>query len=335
VGRGALVVVSVLALALPFLAPSARAQALRLESLEFPATSRVGPWVSYKVRTQFRTAAPREYIQRVAIVGRETYRGQDGFWVELKTEGLPSGRRIERGFFIIVDMAAERSVRVGEMADVPAESLPPIEPPHVRMVRYQVLTSGGKLYEYPVSDATETRAGNDVSTLELFEYDSTAPAARDTLGPDTLRIGRRVVPAIVERVRMNGADTWPIAGDKSHLNRPLLTQRFWRNPAVPITGFAQSVFEVTMQRVPVALADSSGADSASGAPRSPSASDTSRAHRAPLAPAAADTVDSVPKIVTRTQLTLIDLGADAVPEVTQQPEEGHSPDDVAPSGRTE
>ncbi|MGH7681948.1 MAG: hypothetical protein ACRENN_08180, partial [Candidatus Eiseniibacteriota bacterium] len=102
-GRGALVVVS-LALSLLVPAPPARAQALRLESLQFPVQSRVGPWVSYKVRTQFRTSAPREYSQRVAIVGRETYKGQDGFWVELKTEGLPSGRRIERGFFIIVDM---------------------------------------------------------------------------------------------------------------------------------------------------------------------------------------------------------------------------------------
>lgn len=291
------------------------AQALKLESLQFPVNSRVGPWVSYKVRTQFRSNAPREYSQRVAIVSRETSRGQDGFWVELKTEGLPSGRRIERGFFIIVDVAAERRVRMGEMADVSPESLPPIEPPHVRMVRYQVLTSGGKLYEYPVSDAAEARSGNDVSTVELFEYDSSTPAVRDTLGPDTLRIGRRVVPAIVERVRMNGADPWPIAGDKTHWNRPLLTQRFWLNPAVPITGMARSVFEVTMQRIPVALADSAGAADSASPP------DTIRQNRARVAPALPDTSDAASKIVTRTELTLIDLGADAVPEVTQQPEE--------------
>lgn len=315
-GRSTFILVCLLALPLLGGALPAEAQALKLESLQFPVNSRVGPWVSYKVRTQFRSSAPREYSQRVAIVSRETSRGQDGFWVELKTEGLPSGRRIERGFFIVVDMAAERQVRIGELADVPPESLPPIEPPHVRMVRYQVLTSGGKLYEYPVSDAAEPRSGNDVSTVELFEYDSSTPALRDTLGPDTLRIGRRVVPAIVERVRMNGADTWPIAGDKKHLNRPLLTQRFWRNPAVPITGFAQSVFEVTMERMPVALADSTGAADGAAAP------DTSRPSPNSAVPAPADTSNAAPKIVTRTELTLIDLGADAVPEVTQQPEEG-------------
>lgn len=316
-GRSTFILVCLLALPLLHGASPAHAQALKLESLQFPVNSRVGPWVSYKVRTQFRANAPREYSQRVAIVSRETYKGQDGFWVELKTEGLPSGRRIERGFFIVVDMAAERRVRIGELADVAPESLPPIVPPYVRMVRYQVLTSGGKLYEYPVSDAAEARSGGEVSTVELFEYDSATPAARDTLGPDTLRIGRRVVPAIVERVRMNGADTWPIAGDKTHLNRPLLTQRFWRNPAVPITGFARSVFEVTMQRMPVALADSTGAADSASAP------DTLHPNRSPVAQAPADTSDAATKIVTRTELTLTDLGADAVPEVTQQPEEGH------------
>lgn len=315
-GRGTFLLVSLLAVPLLYGATPAQAQALKLESLQFPVNSRVGPWVSYKVRTQFRANAPREYSQRVAIVSRETYEGQDGFWVELKTEGLPSGRRIERGFFIIVDIAAERRVRIGELADVPPESLPPIEPPSVRLVRYQVLTSGGKLYEYPVADAAEPRSGNDVSTVELFEYDSSTPAARDTLGPDTLRIGRRVVPAIVERVRMNGADTWPIAGDKTRLNRPLLTQRFWRNPAVPITGIARSVFEVTMQRIPVALADSTGGAGSASAP------DTLRSNRTGVAPAPPDTSDAATKVVTRTELLLIDLGADAVPEVTQQPEEG-------------
>lgn len=272
---------------------AARSQALTLQSLRFPTTSIVGPWVSYRVRTRFRSLAAREYTQRVAIVGKDVFRGQDGFWVELKTEGLPSGTRIERGFFTMAP-----------------ESLPTSSPPSVRLVRYQVLTSGGKLYEYPVSSAAEPRAGGEVSTVELFEYDPAGPADHDTLGPDTLRIGRRVVPTIVERTRMSGASAWPVPGDRFHINRPVLTQTFWRNPAVPITGLARSLFQVTMHREPAPDGDSAAADTS----RTPQ-----RARAAP------DSAHAAPQVVTETTLTLIDLGADAVPEVTQTPEEGESP----------
>ena len=307
----------------------ARAQALKLDTLQFPTASIVGPWVSYRVRTQFRSSAPREYTQRVAIVAREKYRGQDGFWVELKTEGLPSGKRIERGFFTIIDTANERRLMNPELAALPPESLTIQLPLSVRLVRYQVLTSGGKLYEYPVSTASQPRSGSDVSTVELIEYDSSTPAARDTLGPDTLRIGRRVVPTIVERSRMNGSDTWALPGDKGHMNRPLLTQTFWRNPAVPITGFAKSLFQVTMERVPVALADSgsaaAGGVSGDGDLPPPMPGARAAARRDSLA--RADSSGTAPQYVTQTELLLIDLGADAMPEVTQVPEEAQSPSD--------
>jgi hypothetical protein len=287
----------------------------------------VGPWVSYRVRTESRNAAPREYTQRVAIVGKDRYRGQDGFWVELKTEGSPSGKRIERGFFIIVDVAAEikkSQAHEGELAELPADSLGIPAPPSVRLVRYQVLTSGGKLFEYPVSSASEPRAGSEVSTMELFEYDSSTPAAVQHLGPDTLRIGRRVVPTQVERTIRSGSDDWVVHGAGAHLNRPFLTQTFWRNGAVPITGFAKSLFEVTVERSPVpdslAATQSSPADSSMSADRPDSAQGS-----------AADSVGTgTPRMLTKTELTLLDLGADAVPEVTQTPEVATPPDTDSP-----
>ncbi len=301
----------------------ALAQALKLDALQFPTTSIVGAWVSYRVRTQFRSLPPREYTQRVAIVAREQYQGRDGFWVELKTEGLPSGKRIERGFFVIVDPSAV--LEAGESEEPPPDSLPKPERPIVRLVRYQVLTSGGKLFEYPISTSSEVRSGSEVSTVELFEYDSNTPAVRDTLGPDTLRIGRRVVPTIVERIRMSGVDTWPVPGDKTRLNRPLLTQQYWRNPAVPITGFARSLFQVTMQRVSVALADSGAAGDDAAAADSGAVVPNDGASRP-------DSASATPRVFTQTELTLLDLGADAVPEVTQVPEEGHLPAEGSPEG---
>jgi hypothetical protein len=316
---------ALLAIALLVVAPSTgRSQALQIQSLQFPPTSVVGPWVKYRVRTQSRALTPREYTQRVAIVGREKYRGKDGFWVELKTEGLPSGKRIERGFFTIIDNSESLKNRTGEAAEPPPDSLPPPEPTRVRLVRYQVLTSGGKLYEYPVGSGSETRAGSDVGTMELFEYDPSIEPLIEGLGPDTLRIGRRVVPTFVERTRRAGSDQWPDPADTTQVMRPLLTQTYWRNAAVPITGFARSVFQVTMERFPAwrdSAASASEAGASGGATRMPPAwlKRTGESARA----------DSTAAI-TKTELELIDLGADAVPEVTQKPEESAPPGSEPP-----
>jgi hypothetical protein len=278
----------------------------------------VGPWVTYRVQTQYRALTPREYTQRVAIVGRGTHRGKDGFWVELKTEGLLSGKRIERGFFLVVGMG-DPPPRQGEMAELSPDSLPSPMPPGVSLVRYQVLTSGGKLYEYPVGGGMEARVNSDVSTVELFEYDSSTPPAIEHLGPDTLRIGRRVVPTVVERTRRVGSDVWAVPGDTTHVVRPLLTQTFWRNAAVPITGFARSVFQVTLDRAPAPARDSTAAPE-------PGAGAARRAPPGWLGRSPADSSGSAATpVITKTELTLIDLGADAVPEVTQQPEESAPP----------
>ncbi len=316
--RGGLPVLVVVLLAA---SPStSRSQALQLQSLQFPTTSVVGPWVTYRVRTQTRALAPREYKQRVAIVGRDQYEGRDGFWVELKTEGLSSGKRIERGLFVVSDAAGQRA-RKGMEADLPPDSLPPPSPPMVRLVRYQVLTSGGKLYEYPVGGGSEARAGSDISTVELFEYDSSTPPVVEGLGPDTLRMGRRVVPTVVERTRRAGTDSWADRSDSTHILRPVLTQTVWRNAAVPITGFARSLFEVTLERATAPARDST-AGSSSVAP----AGEPPRVPPGWLGRLKADSSASAAlPIFTKTELELIDLGADAVPEVTQSPEESSPP----------
>src|SRR5207244_5761569 len=120
-----------------------------------------------------------------------------------------SGKRIERGFFTIVDTREDYKNRKEEMAELPPDSFPAPRPPSVRLVRYQVLTSGGKLYEYPVGGGAEARAGSDVGTLELFEYDSSVPPMTESLGPDTLRIGCRVVPTVVGMTRRVVSVSWP------------------------------------------------------------------------------------------------------------------------------
>ncbi len=309
---------------------AAKAQALKLETLQFPPTSVVGPWVSYRVRTQSGSLPAREYTQRVALVSRETYHGQEGFWVELRTEGQPSGKRIERGFFTLVQPFDPTEAVEGEEEGLAPPS-PPAAATSVRLARYQVLTSGGKLYEYPAGRAHEARVGGDVSTLELFEYDDAVPPIVENLGPDTLRLGRRLVPVVVERTRRLGQG-WPVKGDSTHVNRPLLVQTYWRNPAVPITGFARSRFQVTMERLEVAAGDSvavpmppepdslvapGGAPSGGGPPDS-------------LGGTGAGGPRAARRLISWTEVTLVDLGADAIPEVTQKPETEPSPEPSQP-----
>ena len=293
----------------------AQAQALKLRSLRFPPTAVVGPWVTYKVITKSRSRPGREYTQRVAVVARESYLGSNGFWVELKTEGLPSGTRIERGFFVPASGEVGDDEAMGEEKQRAADG-----EKHFRLVRYQVYTSGGKLYEYPVGAGIETRAGSDVSTLELYEYDPSIPPTVEALGPDTLRTGRRVVPAHMERTRRYGADQWGSPGDTTHVQRVVLTQTFWKNPAVPITGFARSLFEVTTER----WTRPPQGDSTGGVP-APETDPGAPPARPPFKP-------PPPRggagFLSRTELNLVSLGADAVPEVTIAPEA--APDDQPP-----
>lgn len=321
-----------LALASVVLPLPASGQALKLPSLQITSSSQVGPWVSYRVRGQTRALPVREYTQRVAIVAREKHPLGYGFWVELKTEGLSSGRRIERGFFVPASGPGER----------------PYE-----LERYQVLHSNGKLYEYPPQRLEAIRASGDISTIELFEYDPDVPPVTEALGPDTLRLGQRVVPAEAERSLRASANAWPVRGDTAWVNRPLLVQTVWKNPAVPITGIARSLFQVVTERVPSNAKDAAPAGSsappvpsldpvltaASAAPAGettvPARPDGSAASgdstavavpgsdsTAAAAPAVPDPAAAKPTstMLSWTDLILVDLGSDAKPEVTQTPE---------------
>ena len=324
-GSVPLVVVALLA-ALP---STSHSQALQLRTLQIPPTSVVGPWVTYRVRTQTRALTPREYTQRVAIVGKDRFEGRDGFWVELKTEGLPSGKRIERGLFVIPRESPDDEQRELQRAEAELrqDSIPPAPPPAARLVRYQVLTSGGKLYEYPVGAGSEARAGSDISTMELFEYDSSKPPIRESVGPDTLRMGRRVVPTVVERTHRAGSDYWGDPADSSRVICPILTQTFWQNAAVPITGFARSLFVVSLESIPAPPPDSTAGPGSKTAGK-----ELRRAPPGWLGRSRADSSSSASApIMTKTELELVDLGADAVPEVTQKPEQS-SPPETAPPG---
>ena len=317
-------------------AKPARAQALQLQNLELPSNPGVGPWVRYRVRTQTRSRPVREYTQRVAIVAKETVDGRVGYWVELKTEGQPSGTRIERG--LLFPPGAEAAATTDDEAGPAA----PTTSKRTRLERYQVLQSNGKLYEYPAEKLTELRSSGDVGTIELFEYDTTIPAVVEDLGPDTLRSATRVVPAIVVCTRRAGADDWPVPGDTTQVNRPLLVQTVWKNGAVPITGIARSLFQATTERVPAATRDVAPVQGAA-LPR-PDIAGTAAASlppaqaappaRAPFAPSpataagAAVPASSAP-VISWTDLVLLDLGADAKPEVTQTPEP--LPDATAPA----
>lgn len=335
--------------------PFASAQTLKLRSLRLPPQDLVGTWVSFHGRAQSRHSSVREFDQRVAVVSKEDLgRGRWGLWVELKTTDGRGSFRIERGLFAPASLRGKDLLPGGDGSQIDdssdaedsprANSSGPSDAPAPEgnldgqefvLVRYQAL-NGGKLYEYPVGAARHARQGGEVSSFELFEYDPSVTPVRTTVGADTLRLGRRVVPSMVERVRRYGSDRWPSNDDSTGIQRLVLTQTFWRNGAVPLTGFARSIFEAEMRRLPW----SSRSDSLlSGTPL------TARPDSALLAAAmavaaqadsllrvettaeilAADSsrvpsADPARALLAWTELTLTDLGADAKPEITQEPE---------------
>jgi len=334
---------------------SASAQTLKLRSLRLPPQDLVGTWVSFHGRAQSRHSPVREFDQRVAVVSKEDLgRGRWGLWVELKTTDGWGSSRIERGLFAPASLRGKDLLPGGdgsqigdplEAEDSPRENAsgendapaPGGDREHEELVlvRYQAL-SGGKLYEYPVGAARHARQGGEVSSYELFEYDPSVTPVRTTVGADTLRLGRRVVPALVERARRYGSDRWPSDDDSTGIQRLVLTQTFWRNGAVPITGFARSIFQAEMRRLPWSAASDS---LLSGAPLA-TRPDSSLLAAAMAVAAQADSllrVETTPEALSAdssrvftadpsrallawTELTLTDLGADAKPEITQEPE---------------
>lgn len=332
----------------------APAQSLKLRAIRLPAQDLVGTWVSYHGRSQSRGTPVREFEQRLAVVGKQDLGGGKwGLWVELKTSEGRGTARIERGFFAPASLRGTDLIGGGDGSQIPGGAGEPTKPeiPPAKdareggtpatsgefvLLRYQVLTSGGKLYEYPVGSARHSRASGDVASFELFEYDPEIRPVRSTIGPDTLVLGRRLVPATVDQTVRHGTDRWPHPADPTREARLVLTQRYWRNPAVPLTGYARSIFRAEVGTVAdsangsdslvasgAAPADSaaapSGAASADSVTTAAAPADSAAAAAPPGLAAAAPAAPS-PDVLAWTEMTLVDIGADALPEVNQVPE---------------
>lgn len=307
-----LVLLAAAALALPASAP---AQTLKLASLRVFHSDVVGPWVSYRVRTQSGRTPVREFTQRVAIVSREKVGKGEGYWVELKTVDR-TGTRIERGLFApgpppSATEARAESEEGSSMDGADSESVADAGTP-LRLVRYQMLAPGGKLYEYPIASAMSQRAGGEVSSYELFEFDPTVRPVRRFLGPDTVRVGRYVVPSVIEWTSRAGTDDWPMMEDSTSTYKLLLTQTYWRNPAISITGFARSLFRVTTKKVPIPQGSTKPVYVGVDTTLAFAPSDTT------TGPTSMEPGDG--RLLSWTELTLEGVGADAVAEVTQTPE---------------
>jgi len=278
-------------------APPAHAQLLKLAGLVIPSDLQPGRWVSYHVVLESRNRPPRELTQRLAAVAREGVGEQEGVWVELRTtEGNKS--RIERGFFAhhLGIPQADRGFRNDVLG----------------ISRYEVLTPEGKLFEYPVGSETATGGDEDISAMSAFEFLPMRAQDRDSLPPDTLRVANKVLPCTVERLWRVGSEPWDDP-DTSFVNRAVMAQMAWKNPGVPLTGYARLVVEVSTQRVPAH-------ETGDPDPRGILSDSTATSPRITKG-----------KLVYRSELRLVDIGKDAVPEITQEPEPGPAEE---PSPRT-
>lgn len=280
----------------------AAAQSLRLRSIPISPDVQLGRWVSFQATLQTQNHPARDLTQRIAVVAAEGSGSEAGYWVELKT--VDAGKmRIERGFF------GQPFPEEGE-ARAPSDR-PPLP---LDLRRYQMLTPAGKLYEYPLDSESAVPPDRDVSAIDLFEFLQARPQDCDTLGADTLRIGRKVIPCVRYRVRRVSAEEWADE-DTSFVDRAVMTEIFWLNSAIPITGYAKSVLEVAARRRHVSAPTP---DFMSAEPEAAAASDSA----AVVAPAGE-------RLYFRGELSLLDLGTGAVSEVTQDAE--LAPEESAPA----
>jgi len=206
------------ALLLVLLAPgSVRAQTFKLSNLRLPPDIAAGSWVSYQLDVVSKARPPA--TSRSALRWSPRRAGAEaGAWVELKT--MEGGRtRTERGYYMkpegkkdLLDSLYADDAPPDEPVDVA-----PVKPEKLRLARYQKLTPDGKLYEYAMDEeSTSSLPEEDVSAMDMFEFGG--GAALDTLPPDTLRVGRRVVPCRVRRSRRTGSQQWE-GEDSTYVNR--------------------------------------------------------------------------------------------------------------------
>ncbi|HEY2923630.1 MAG TPA: hypothetical protein VGJ98_01530 [Candidatus Eisenbacteria bacterium] len=273
-----------------------RAQSLKLISLSLPGDVPSGSWVSYQVNVESKNRPPHRFTQRLAVVSREGSGEESGAWVELST--FDRGRiRFERGFFV-------RQHGRGNGHDSTSGSAPGLT-----LARYQALTPDGTLYEYPVGEEGAPIADADVSAMDLIEF--AGASTSDSLPPDTLRIGGRIIPCQVSRIRKYGTQDWK-GDDTTYVNRAVMTRTNWNNSGIPMTGYARSTIEVSTERVPI-RSPSSGDSAGLGAqPDSAGLGDAAQA--------AQETRQAGQGSFYRADVTLVDSGHDAIPEVTQPPE---------------
>ncbi|HMI32128.1 MAG TPA: hypothetical protein VK527_10360 [Candidatus Limnocylindrales bacterium] len=275
---------------------ASQAQSLKLASLNLPADVQPGSWISYRVTVESKNRPPRRFTQRLAVVSRDGSAEESGAWVELKR--MEGGKvRLERGFFA-------RPEHAGEARDSMWSG------PRLTLARYQRLTPEGKLLEYAVGDDVAPPPDDDISPIDLLEF--SGGGSSDSLAPDTLRMGHMIIPCSVRRYRYSGGDDWQGA-DTTSVNRVIMVRTLYRSPDVAVTGYARSIVEVSTERVPVAPTPAAVSDSAGAAAPSPGQGPGRRG------------------IMYRTDVLLLDMGNDAVPEVTQPPEP--APQETAPRAK--
>src|SRR6185503_20061483 len=186
---------------------SGRAQAFKLSGLRLPADVAAGSWVAYQIEMVSKKSPTRKITQRIAVVAREGAGAESGAWVEMKT--TESGKtRTERGYFMAPESRRDAidSLFSDDPPPAPEGEAPKATTKRLRLARYQKLMPDGKLYEYPMEDENAAIPEEDLSAMGM--YDFAGRGIRDSLPPDTLRVGRKVVPCRVRRVRRLGVQEW-------------------------------------------------------------------------------------------------------------------------------
>jgi len=70
------------------------------------------------------TAKGQKYMWTYAVVGKETVQGQDGYWLEMRMEGMPQGNMIMKQLIVMQGGKAEIKRMINQVAGQPPMEMP-------------------------------------------------------------------------------------------------------------------------------------------------------------------------------------------------------------------
>ena len=186
---------------------------------------KVGDWVKYRVTGHNLKGAKDDYVLTILIAGEESFWGEDGFWVETRTESKsePPNATASLMSYSIFD-----------------DSLPDQRMQLYRRKAIDEMSADG----LPIPTVVQRSPG---SLKVRKPYDDQIHVDVDTVGPDTVSVPRGLFRCVKVSVRQGKASTHDV-GDSTEYFEAWDKRVDYYSRQIPITSMAREEIEVSYQQ---------------------------------------------------------------------------------------